>query len=67
MPQLEALHVVYCRAIWDVEDEEMLPPPRVSRLSRLTFFPNNTPLRFMILTAHIDAPDTLRRYFFWFS
>jgi hypothetical protein len=66
MPQLEALQVVYCRAVWDEEDAEMPPPPRVmlSRLSLLSFR-DNTPLRFIILAACIDAPDTLRRHFFW--
>ena len=65
MPQLEALHVAHCRAVWE-EDAEMPPPPRVTlpRLSLLSFR-DTTPRRFMILTARIDAPETLRRHFFW--
>jgi hypothetical protein len=68
MPQLEVLRVVHCRAVWDEEDAEMPPPSRVmlSRLS-LLFFRDTTPLSFMILAARIDAPDTLRRHFFWRS
>jgi hypothetical protein len=66
MPQLEGLHVAHCRAVWDEEDAEMPPPPRVTlpRLSLLSFR-DTTPRRFLILAARIDAPDTLRRHFFW--
>jgi hypothetical protein len=66
MPQLEALRVTHCRAVWDEEDAEMPPPPRVTlpRLSLLSFR-DSTPRRFMILSARIDAPPTLRRHFFW--
>ena len=66
MPQLEELHVAHCRAIWDEEDAEMPPPPRVTlpHLSLLSFL-DATPRRFVILSARIDAPPTLRRHFFW--
>ena len=68
MPQLESLHVAHCRAVWDEEDAEMPPPPRVTmpNLSLLSFR-DTTPRRFMILSARIDAPPTLRRHFFWRS
>jgi hypothetical protein len=44
----------------------MPPPPRVTlpNLSLLSFR-DATPRRFMILSARIDAPPTLRRHFFW--
>ncbi|KAI9453465.1 hypothetical protein BJY52DRAFT_1288961 [Lactarius psammicola] len=66
MPQLEMLHVAHCRAVWEEEDAEMPPPPRVAlpRLSLLSFR-DTTPRRFVILSARIDAPPTLRRHFFW--
>ena len=68
MPQLEALHVAHCRAVWEEEDAEMPPPPRVTlpRLSLLSFR-DTTPRRFVILSTRIDAPPTLRRHFFWRS
>jgi len=66
MPQLEVLHVAHCRAVWDEEDSEMPPPPRVAlpRLSLLSFR-DATPRRFVILSARIDAPPTVRRHLFW--
>ncbi|KAH8977656.1 hypothetical protein EDB86DRAFT_1075203 [Lactarius hatsudake] len=66
MPQLEMLHIPHCRAVWEEEDAEMPPTPRVvlPRLSLLSFR-DTTPRRFIILSAHIDAPPTLRRHFFW--
>lgn len=68
MPQLEALHVAHCRAVWDEEDAEMPPPARVTLPSlSLLSFRDTTPRRFMILSARIDAPPTLRRHFFWRS
>ena len=66
MPRLEVLHVAHCRAVWDDEDSEMPPPPRIAlpRLSLLSFR-DATPRRFVILAARINAPPTLRRHFFW--
>ncbi|KAH9023098.1 hypothetical protein EDB85DRAFT_1992713 [Lactarius pseudohatsudake] len=66
MPQLEMLRIPHCRAVWEEEDAEMPPTPRVvlPRLSLLSFR-DTTPRRFIILSAHIDAPPTLRRHFFW--
>lgn len=68
MPQLQALHVGHCRAVWDEDDPEMPPPPLVTmpNLSLLSFR-DTTPRRFLILSARIDAPPTLRRHFFWRS
>lgn len=66
MPQLEVIHVAHCRAVWEEEDAVMPPQPRVAlpRLSLLSFR-DTTPRRFMILSARIDAPPTLRRHLFW--